>query len=199
MKRWESQTRRGVLLSVMGLMVIVAGCHGAQKTSNGSLLGRIGRMGRSTNMAPRPGELAEQGRAAITEECGKQSYETAKKGLLVSETGLHEDVFVLRDRVTYAGIGYGLDEALRLESLLEAEVKVGGYPADQASCIAKFAAQLETVSDPLVEEDARQKELDASAFSDSEQKAEQEAERALRPAEKNNNSVTPPVEPKDNY
>lgn len=197
LKRWESQMRRGALLSVMGLTVVVAGCHGAQKAGGGSLLSRITR---STNAAPRPGELAEQGRAAITEECGKQSYETAKKGLVVSEIGLHEDVFVLRDRVTYAGIGYSLDEALRLESLLEAEVKVvGAYPADQASCIRQFAAHLETVSDPLVEEDARQKELDASAFSDSEQKAQQEAERVLRGAEKENNGATSPVEPKDNY
>jgi hypothetical protein len=45
------------------------------------------------------------GRAEIVEECGKQSYELAKKGLIVSEIGLHEDVFVLRDRVTFGGIG----------------------------------------------------------------------------------------------
>jgi len=197
LKRWDSKMERGALLSVMGLMVVVVGCHGRQRDE--SFLNRIGRMGRSTNAAPKPGELAEQGRAAITEECGKQSYETAKKGLLVSEIGLHEDVFVLRDRVTYAGIGYGLDEALRLESLLEAEAKGGKYPADQASCIARFAAHLETVSDPLVEEDARQKELDASAFGDSEKKAEQQAEKKLLDLDKQNDNGTPAPNPKDNY
>jgi hypothetical protein len=190
---------RGALLSIMGLMVVVVGCHGGERNGDGSFLNRIKKMGRPTNAAPKPGELAERGRAEITQECGKQSYETAKKGLLVSEIGMHEDVFVLRDRVTYAGIGYGLDEALRLESALEAEVKGGEYPAEQASCIEKFATHLETLSDPLVEADARQKELDASAFTDSEQKAEQDAERRLRGAEKQNDSLTPPADPKDNY
>ena len=51
---------------------------------------------------------------------------TAKKGLIVSETGMHEDVFTLRDRVSYGAIGYGLNEALRLESLLRGEAKVRG-------------------------------------------------------------------------
>jgi hypothetical protein len=190
--------QRGALLSVMGLMVGLVGCHGRHPGGDESFLSRIGRIGRSTNVAPIPGELAEQGRAAITEQCGKQSYENVKKGLLVSEIGLHEDVFVLRDRVTYTGIGYGLDEALRLESLLEAEVKAGGRPADQTSCIESFATHLEMLSDPLVEADARRKELDASAFSDSEQKADQQAEKTLRQAEKQNNSV-PPLDPKDNY
>ena len=188
------------MLSIMSLMVVVIGCHGRQRSGDESFLNRIGkRMGRSTNAAPKPGELAERGRAEITDECAKQSYETARKGLLVSEIGLHEDVFVLRDRVTYAGIGYGLDEALRLESLLEAEAKGGKYPEDQASCIARFAAHLETVSDPLVEADARQKELDASAFTDAEQKAEQQAEKKLLDVDKQNDSVMPAPDPKDNY
>ena len=62
-------------------------------------------------LSPREYPVAEKGKAAIVAECEKQSYETASKGVIVSETGLHEDVFVLRDRVSYAGVGYGLDEA----------------------------------------------------------------------------------------
>jgi hypothetical protein len=131
---------------------------------------------------PKPGELAEKGKAEIVAECEKQSYETARKGLIVSETGLHEDVFVLRDRVSYAGVGYGLDEAQRLEDLLRAEAKVAGHPAAQADCIEAFAEHLETLSDPLVEADERLKELDASAFSDARKEAEEQADKKVREA-----------------
>ena len=117
-------------------------------------------------------------------ECAKQSYETARKGLIVSETRLHEDVFVLRDRVSYQGIGYGLDEAQRLEGLLRAEARVGGHPTEQADCIEEFAEHLETLSDPLVEADERQRELDVSAFQDASKEAEGQAEKKLREADK---------------
>ncbi len=77
-------------LSVIGLFVLVAGCHG--------------RESKETDAPLKPGELANRGRAEIVEECGKQSYDLVSKGLIVSETGLHEDVFVLRDRVTLGGL-----------------------------------------------------------------------------------------------
>src|SRR6201987_5344924 len=115
-------------LSILGVLLLVSGCHPGQP----SLLQRISRAGHS-RVAPKPGELAEKGKAAIVAECEKQSYETARKGLIVSEIGLHEDVFVLRDRVSYAGVGYGLDEAQRLEELLRAAAKDGGHPAEQAN------------------------------------------------------------------
>ncbi len=142
-------------------------------------------------------ELADMGRAEIVEECGKQSYELAKKGLIVSEIGLHEDVFMLRDRVTYGGIGYSLDEALRLESELQSEATGGRHPADQAACIAKFGAHLESLSDPLVEEDARRKELDASAFTDASKEAERQAEKKLLESDKPEDAEIPPVQQKD--
>ena len=50
-----------------------------------------------------------------------------------------------------------------------------------------------------VEADARQKELDASAFTDAEQKAEQQAEKKLLDVDKQNDSVMPAPDPKDNY
>jgi hypothetical protein len=102
----------------------------------------------------------------------------------VSETGLHEDVFVLRDRVSYQGIGYGLDEAQRLEELLRAEARAGGHPATQANCIEDFAEHLEALSDPLVEADERQKDLDVSAFEAASKEAEAQAEKRLRDAER---------------
>jgi hypothetical protein len=179
--------RRG--LSVMGLLLLVAGCHGGQQVGDASFLERISRAGHS-RVAPKPGELAEKGKAAIVTECEKQSYETASKGLIVSETGLHEDVFALRDRVSYVVVGYGLDEAQRLEDLLRAEAKVAGHPAEQAKCIEAFAEHLETLSDPLVEADERLKELDASAFAD----AQEQADKKLREADRSNGQRTQPPE-----
>lgn len=168
-------------LSVMGVLIFAVGCHARQ--SGTELLERIARAGSRTT-APKPGELAEEGRAAITDECAKQSYETARKGLIVSETGMHEDVFVLRDRVSYRGVGYGLDEAQRLEGLLKVEAKVVGRPAEQADCIQEFEEHLEALSDPLVEADVRQKELDVSAFQDAAKEAQEQAEKKLRAADK---------------
>lgn len=173
----------GCWAPAMGVLILIAGCHGGQPNSGSSVLERISTVGRST-VAPKAAELAEKGRATIMTECAKQSYETARKGLIVSETGLHEDVFVLRDRVSYQGIGYGLDEAQRLEGLLRAEAKVGGHPTEQADCIEEFAEHLETLSDPLVEADERQKELDVSAFEDASKEAQGQAEKKLREADK---------------
>lgn len=167
-------------VSVLGVLILLTGCHSRQQNSDTTLLERISRAGRSRVRTPKPGDLAEKGRAAITDECAKQSYETARKGLIVSEIGLHEDVFMLRDRISYGAIGYGLDEALRLEALLRLEAKVEGHPAEQANCIQEFAEHLESVSDPLVEADERLKELDASAFEDSTKAAQEQAERQLR-------------------
>jgi hypothetical protein len=184
-------------LSLMGLLILVAGCHGGQ-SGDASLLERISRVGHS-RAAPKPGELAEKGKAAIVAECEKQSYETASKGLLVSETGLHEDVFVLRDRISYAGVGYGLDEAQRLEDLLRAEARVAGHPAEQANCIEAFAEHLETLTDPLVEADERRKELDASAFNDAAKEAQEQADKKLREADKSTEPRTTPESLPQNY
>jgi hypothetical protein len=183
----------GRWLSVMGLLLLVAGCHAGRQSGDATLLERISRVGHP-RQAPKPGELAEKGKAAIVTECEKQSYETASKGLIVSEIGLHEDVFVLRDRVSYAGIGYELAEAQRLEDLLRAEAKVAGHPAEQANCIEAFAEHLETLSDPLVEADERLKELDASAFNDAAKEAQEQADKKLREAEKSNAPKTQPPE-----
>jgi hypothetical protein len=129
-------------------------------------------------------ELAEKGRAAITEECAKQSYETSSKGLIVSETELHEDVFALRDRVSYGEDAYKLDEALQLELLLHAEVDGLGHPTDQTECVRDFAEHLETLTDPLIEADERQRELDLSAFQNSAKEAQEQADKQLSDSER---------------
>jgi hypothetical protein len=174
---WRAATRA---LWTICLALLITGCRTHEKSGDRSLLARLSRAGHLKVEPPKPGELAEKGRAEITEECAKQSYETASKGLIVSEIGLHEDVFMLRDRVTYGAIGYSLDEALRLESLLRTEADGTAYPAEQAECIRQFAEHLESISDPLEEGDERLKELDASAFKD----AERQTEEKLREADK---------------
>jgi hypothetical protein len=183
----------GLGLSVLGVLLLAGGCRAGQKSGDVTLRDRISRA-RHSWVAPKPGALAEKGKAAIVAECEKQSYETARKGLIVSETGLHEDVFVLRDRVSYAGIGYGLDEAQRLEELLRAEAKAGGHPGEQADCIEAFGEHLETLSDPLVEADERLKELDASAFSDARREAAEQADKKVREAERSTGKRTQPAE-----
>jgi hypothetical protein len=182
-------------LFVLGVLLLVGGCHTGQKSGDATLLERISSARRRhTWVAPKPGELAEKGKAAIVAECEKQSYDTARKGLIVSEIGLHEDVFVLRDRISYAGVGYGLDEAQRLEELLRAEAKVGGRPAEQANCIEAFAEHLETLSDPLVEADERRKELDSSAFNDAAKEAQEQADKKLREADRSTEQKARPAE-----
>ena len=176
-----------------GLLLLVAGCHAGGRSGDATVLERISRVGHR-RITLKPGELAEKGKAAIVTECEKQSYESASKGLIVSEIGLHEDVFVLRDRISYAGVGYGLDEAQRLEELLRTEAKGGGHPAEQANCIEAFAEHLETLSDPPVEADKRLKELDASAFKDAAKEAQAQADKKLREADRSNEQRTQPAE-----
>jgi hypothetical protein len=122
-------------------------------------------------------KIAAEGSAAIVTECATQSFENASKGLIVSETGLHEDVFALRDRASYAVTAFGLDDALRLEALLESDAKAGGQPIAQRSCIEEFEKHLETLTGPMVEQDRLEKQIDTSAFNDSTKQAQEQTKR----------------------
>jgi hypothetical protein len=153
------------------------------------LLERLART-RHSQEAPTPGELAEKGRIEIVTECGTQSYENARNSLIVSKTGLHEDVFALRDRVSYGEIAYTLDEGLRLISSLRAESRSSKHSAEQSGCITEFAEYIETLTDPLVEADMRLKELDVSAFQDSTRSAQEQLDK--KPSEAESPSTTPP-------
>jgi hypothetical protein len=166
---------------MMGTLFLVGGCHA--RNGDSTLLERVARIGR-TKAELQPGALAEKGRAEITDECAKQSYKTASKGLIVSETALHEDVFALRDRVSYGEDAYGLDETLRLESLLRGEAAGLGHPTEQALCIREFADHLESLTDPIVVADERQRELDITAFKDSAREAQEQADKSLDASQK---------------
>ncbi len=117
----------------------------------------------------------------IIDECAKQSYETASKGMIVSETGLHEDVFALRDRVSYGAIGYGLDEALRLESLLHLEANGLEHPAEQADCIREFAENFESPDGPRSWRGTRgRRSWTSSAFNDAARSAQETGREEVR-------------------
>jgi hypothetical protein len=124
-----------------------------------------------------PNHLAAEGLATITAGCEKQSFDNARNGLIVSQTGLHEDVFALRNRGSYASIAFSLDDALKLEDLLRNELKENNQPREQWECVQQFEGYLETLTDPMVERDKLAKELDASAFKDSSKEAEEELRR----------------------
>ncbi|WP_353067458.1 hypothetical protein RBB77_11155 [Tunturibacter psychrotolerans] len=123
-----------------------------------------------------PNHLAAEGLATLTATCEKQSFENARTGLIVSQTGLREDVFALRSR-TYSSVAFSLDAALKLEEVLRNELKDKKQPGEQRECVQQFEGYLETLTDPLVEQDKLSKELDASAFKDSTKEAQEELKR----------------------
>jgi hypothetical protein len=158
----------------IGLLVLLTGCRERDRIRNSRTYDRITHGGRF-DTRPVPGKMAAAGRDAIISECAHETYANASKGLIVGEAGLHEDVFALRDRASLAATGYELDEALRLEEMLDAEAKAAGRSEDQANCIAEFAEHLGGLTDTLVQADKAQKEMDVSAFNEANKQANEQA------------------------
>jgi hypothetical protein len=168
-RRQSARVRRGAL--VVGLMLL-AGCHARNKVTESKVNDTAARDARFNTTSPVPGRKAELGRDSITTECEHESYANASKGLIVKDTGLHEDVFSLRDRASLAANAYNLNETLGLEALLREEAKVAGHSGAQADCIDEFAEHFETLADSLVQADKVQKELDISAFNEATRQAD---------------------------
>lgn len=147
-----------------GLAVASAGCHGKKEPSLASV------------PVEQSVALADQGAAAIAEVCSRQTFATAKVGLIAGETRLSEDVFELRDPVSYTVVPYRLAATVRLETTLRRGAEVAGRPAAQAQCMKDFADHLKGLSDPLVAEAKDQSKEDALAFKDAEKEAQQEIE-----------------------
>jgi hypothetical protein len=167
---------------VLGLMLL-AGCHARNRFSESKPNDTAARDARFNTTSPVPDKMAELGRDTIATECSHESYANASKGLIVEETGLHEDVFSLRDRVSLTPNAYNLDEALGLEALLRAEAKAAGHSAAQADCIDEFAEHLATLTDTLVQADKVQKELDVAAFNEATKQADAQLEKQQRGSE----------------
>jgi len=164
------RARVALAASMMGFLML-AGCHAKGRGAGTSEL----MAQTQTDVAEASAEKVGGAAAAIASACAKEPYENARIGLIVAETGLHEDVFDLRDRFSYKAVPFSLDEAQRLETLLR---KAGtSDPAKQAACIAAFSDLFKALTDPLVEADTVQKQLDLSAFNNASKEADQETEQ----------------------
>jgi hypothetical protein len=170
------------IVLVVGLMLL-AGCHARNRFSESTANDRIARDARFNTTSLAPGRKAELGRDSITTECEHESYANASKGLIVKDTGLHQDVFSLRDRASLAANAYNLNETLGLEALLFAEAKAAGHSGAQADCIDEFADHFVTLTDLLVQADKVQKELDVAAFNQATKQADDQLEKQQRGSE----------------
>jgi len=162
--------RYRAMLSVvlaMGLLVLMVGCRAKEPLAESKTSGIADGMTRDE-------KAVEDGRVSVTAACARESYATARQGLIVEESDLREDVLLLRDRVTYKAVPYRLDAAQRLETKLQEEAGAGGHPAKQRECIRLFAEHLQTLTAPLVEAEKEEKDLDASAFKEAAKEAQEE-------------------------
>jgi hypothetical protein len=162
---WDGMVKGAVLL---GLLIVANGCH--SRAAHRAVES-------SRKSSESPAKLAEDGRVTIVAICAKESFATARPGLIVAEAGLREDVFLLRDRDSYQPVPYGLDEAQRLEILLRADAETSGHTEEQAACIREFAEHLESLTEPLAEAARREREIDSSAFSQSDKQVQDDLER----------------------
>jgi hypothetical protein len=160
------------------LLIAISGCHGGRRVEDSKLYERLSHFGRSHG-ASRMDEQTKAGAASVVTGCAEAPFAHVQKGLIVGETGLHEDVFEMRDRVSFATVAYGLDDTLQLEEMLQAEAKAGVHSAEQAGCIQSFAEHLEGLTDPMVEVDRLQKEIDLSGFSKAAKEVHDEKQREL--------------------
>jgi hypothetical protein len=155
-------------LLTAGVSMTLLGCHGKKPTEAAA--------GGHVDSAKSPAILAAQASAVIAAVCTRQSYATASVGLIAGETGLREDVFELRDPVSYKVIPYRLGATVRLEALLRQGAAAAGRPAAEATCMRQFADHFKKLTDPLVEAARDEKEIDSSAFNSAEREAQQELE-----------------------
>ncbi|NYF90004.1 hypothetical protein RBB79_10560 [Tunturiibacter empetritectus] len=162
---------RGLLLA--GMVVLIEGCHSGPQSD--ALLNALTSQAQAKTLGPN--HLAAEGAAAIVETCGKQSFENARNGLIVSQTGLHEDIFGMRSRTSYVSIAFSLDDALRLEDVLRKKLNENPQPSAEQECVQQFVGYLEALTDPMVEQDKLAKDLDAAAFKDSTREAQEELKR----------------------
>lgn len=161
---------------MLTLTLGTAGCRARNTKSRPTVAASAGAV---NTPAASANKLAEAGVSIVT-ACATEPFANASKGLIVAQTGLNEDVFDLRDRSTYRAVPFALNEALRLQDLLLKEIAAPGhtsYSAPQIACIQQFVAQFKSLTDPLVEADTEQKQLDISAFDKASKEAEQETEQ----------------------
>jgi hypothetical protein len=117
-RRVPTTTRR---VCIAGILMLLAGCRSGHR--NDGLLDRLSSVNQLQATTLGPNHLAAEGMATILAGCEKESFENARSGLIVSQTGLHEDVFALRSGTSYASIALSLDDALKLENVPRKHMK----------------------------------------------------------------------------
>lgn len=176
-----------IAASMLALTLGTAGCRARNAKSGPTATAPAGAV---DNPVASANKLAEAGMSIVT-ACATEPFANASKGLIVAQTGLNEDVFDLRDRSTYRAVPFGLKETLRLQDLLLKEIDAPGhasYSAPQIACIRQFIAQFKSLTGPLVQADAEQKQLDVSAFDKASKEAEQVTEQQTEQEQK---AITP--------
>jgi len=146
-----------------GLSMAVVGCHSRKEAP------ALNQTGVASSAA-----LADNAAAVISAVCTRQSYATARVGLIAGATGLREDVFELRDPVSYKVVPYRLGATVRLEKLLRQSAGAPGRPSAQADCMRQFADYFESLAVPLVDAAKDEKDIDISAFRQAQKEAQQE-------------------------
>jgi hypothetical protein len=162
LKRWRAKDLCAVLLSA-GLSVAVVGCHSRKEAPT------LNQTGAASSAA-----LADNAAAVISAVCTRQSYATARVGLIAGATGLREDVFELRDPVSYKIVPYRLGATVELERLLRQSADVPGRPSAQADCMRQFANYFDSLAVPLVDAAQDEKNIDIAAFRQAQKEAQQE-------------------------
>lgn len=153
----------GVALLSAALSIAVVGCHSRKEAP------ALNQTGAANSAA-----LADNAAAVISAVCTRQSYATARVGLIAGATGLREDVFELRDPVSYKVVPYGLGATVRLEKLLRQSADAPGRPSAQAECMRQFANYFESLAVPLVDAAQDEKNIDVSAFKQAQKEAQQQ-------------------------
>lgn len=162
LRSWRTSIFGATLLTA-GLSLTAVGCHSRKEAPP---LNQTGANGSTA--------LADNAAAVISAVCTRQSYATAHVGLIAGTTGLREDVFELRDPVSYKIVPYRLSATVRLEKLLRQSADAPGRPSAQADCMRQFADYFESLAVPLVDAAQDEKDIDVSAFKQAQKEAQQQ-------------------------
>lgn len=161
----------------MGLLIVLSGCR-VREVQHSHMYERFSRV-RKNNATGEVTDLVSSGAAEVVSQCEAASFANVWKGLVAGQTGLHEDVFEMRDPASLKADAYRLDDTLQLEGMLEAVSRAGAGSSSQTECVQSFADNLEAMTDPMVEADKLQKEIDLSAFTKAAKEAQQDKQHEL--------------------
>lgn len=161
---------------IAALLLCLNGCKNAQHAYE-RVHERVHRQAIARAAAEVPGRIAQLGYESITSACAHETFVNARQGLVAGVTGLNEDVFELRDAMSHATLAFRLDEAQRLESMLQSAARSTSEPSEETGCIARFEDYFESLTTPVVQAAEARQQLDLSALDGSASHAQEELEK----------------------